>query len=158
MDVVLATLGFSAAVVRDLAAVALLWLCYHMGTDHFSASTSTERKLIPGIFFAAFVVCVIGLGPVYAVVRYGDFSGSEDSSWNVGWGKLFAGILVASTFLWLGARRGSAGAGADCSIHKIPLVYSCPACGGAAKPKHKEEAARRNGKLGGRPRKQKGGE
>ena len=45
-----------------------------------------------------------------------------------------------------------------CKIHKVPLVCFCPACRGAAKSKAKAEAARRNGKLGGRPRKQKGGE
>lgn len=45
-----------------------------------------------------------------------------------------------------------------CRIHGVPLVCFCPACRGAARSKRKAEASRRNGVLGGRPRKQKGGE
>lgn len=40
-----------------------------------------------------------------------------------------------------------------CPIHKIDLVCFCPACRGAMKSKVKAAAARVNGKLGGRRKK-----
>jgi len=42
-----------------------------------------------------------------------------------------------------------------CNVHGIPLVCYCPACRGAVTSKRKAEASRQNGKLGGRPRKNK---
>jgi hypothetical protein len=39
-----------------------------------------------------------------------------------------------------------------CPIHGIALVCYCPACRGGARSKLKAEAARENGKLGGRPK------
>jgi hypothetical protein len=43
---------------------------------------------------------------------------------------------------------------AHCKIHPdVELICFCPACGGAAKSERKAQAARANGKRGGRPRK-----
>jgi hypothetical protein len=40
-----------------------------------------------------------------------------------------------------------------CKIHRdVQLVCYCPACRGEATSKRKAQAARENGKLGGRPR------
>jgi hypothetical protein len=39
-----------------------------------------------------------------------------------------------------------------CPIHGIPLVCYCPACRGGARSEQKAQAARENGKLGGRPK------
>jgi hypothetical protein len=39
-----------------------------------------------------------------------------------------------------------------CPIHGIPLVCYCPACRGALTSQAKADAARANGKLGGRPK------
>ena len=39
-----------------------------------------------------------------------------------------------------------------CPIHGIPLVCYCPACRGELTSQAKAEAARANGKLGGRPK------
>jgi len=39
-----------------------------------------------------------------------------------------------------------------CPRHKIDLVLFCPACRGAVTSKQKAESSRRNGSLGGRPR------
>jgi hypothetical protein len=39
-----------------------------------------------------------------------------------------------------------------CPIHGIPLVCYCPACRGGVRSQLKAEAARKNGKLGGRPK------
>ena len=42
-----------------------------------------------------------------------------------------------------------------CKIHGVPLVCFCPACRGTVQSKRKAESSRENGKLGGRPRKNK---
>ena len=42
-----------------------------------------------------------------------------------------------------------------CKVHGIPLVCYCPACRGSVRSKRKAESSRANGKLGGRPRKDK---
>lgn len=40
-----------------------------------------------------------------------------------------------------------------CAKHRIKLVSFCPACRGGAVSKKKAASSRKNGKLGGRPRK-----
>jgi len=40
-----------------------------------------------------------------------------------------------------------------CKLHGIPLVCFCPACRGSVRSRRKAEASRRNGRLGGRPKK-----
>jgi len=42
---------------------------------------------------------------------------------------------------------------AKCQIHKIDLVSFCPACRGSVRSKRKAASSRKNGMLGGRPRK-----
>lgn len=39
-----------------------------------------------------------------------------------------------------------------CPIHGIPLVCYCPACRGSTRSEQKTQAARENGRLGGRPK------
>jgi hypothetical protein len=40
-----------------------------------------------------------------------------------------------------------------CQVHKIDLVSFCPACRGSVRSARKAASSRRNGMLGGRPRK-----
>lgn len=40
-----------------------------------------------------------------------------------------------------------------CKIHGIRMNCTCPACAGAMRSKRKARASRRNGRLGGRPKK-----
>jgi hypothetical protein len=42
-----------------------------------------------------------------------------------------------------------------CPQHHIDLVSFCPACRGSVRSKRKALSSRKNGKLGGRPRKSK---
>lgn len=42
---------------------------------------------------------------------------------------------------------------AKCPKHRIDLVSFCPACLGSVRSKRKAVQSRKNGKLGGRPRK-----
>jgi hypothetical protein len=39
-----------------------------------------------------------------------------------------------------------------CKVHGVSLVCYCPVCRGSVRSKHKAEASRQNGKLGGRPK------
>jgi hypothetical protein len=43
-----------------------------------------------------------------------------------------------------------------CPIHNIELICYCPACRGSVTSEQKAKSSRENGRLGGRPRKDKG--
>ena len=38
-----------------------------------------------------------------------------------------------------------------CPVHRIDLVFFCPACRGSMRSKRKAATSRKNGQLGGRP-------